>query len=1325
MNIIVRIINFFQRIFSFNRETTLFEGGFSSLAGQYQWANRFGVFSGDSKNIFCSDGEVVIDYCKNVTQGKKHAEAQLKGLVGTDFTYSATITFGRGVDVHLQFRISDEGRYGIRLGNEGITLYCFRRKDIRCDPTDPTIISHCPNWPDDCRKLPLQEGQLPFPDNPEWVELRHDTRNLSAGIKYKLKVKVEGSLFYMFLNEEPIFEQPFEDHSFAVGRFGLYVWGDDSALSTAVFSDIKIIADTRLRSNFALLYSTVGYELNGTKRALLRTLNDLPSGHFYAENTSFVLTRSDGLIMKRGRLNASPGSDNSAMPTSKTFGMQLWEADFSEINTEGLYSLRVEFGTSSETHVFQSEPFEIRSKLITHNNLKPLSILNGEARRAADEDFWRNWIRESGHWSVALDGAFLAHKANAEEGALLRRIFNLNNAVLTMKDFRYVARITIISGCDAQMQFRITPAHRWAVTLQAGESGGCTFGAGPGAIRLHEEGPMVQERNHFRIHATKIFPLTGAEHNPVLRSFEANKPYDIEIEVINDHVTVYVGGYAQLENIYIGDTAAGEAGGFALKAWASTVRFERAQAWEHEAEIYFQSPDGLRIPRFEGQSAWDVAMKYHMDPALKKDKDAKLAEIDNKCQPRFSQWTGFHDCNNYIGEATSHGAFLDSLMAIWQRRAHTFTQIEREELRKIILTNVLYLETLFQQGNAKGEFAHSEIGRGGIYTNLGPYQNEAALYGMSAFADQGVFVDHTLARLAYDRSVKAVELRWPGGEINYPELQSVVFTRLARTAAREGFSPNHKCGKTYWELAFEAVDAVFVKFEKPLGIADEPRDSGRIIPWFEGIYEALQSYPDTAEHPGRDRTSIYIKRKISGYTERLNKIAETLLLHLTAEHPCRDNSDVFKRCTENGFHVLPQASGGIAGLNLPRANWENTVRVPWVNRSAELPFVHFYEANAFSVAASDTIFLGKMTGLKNLERIASGNFYWTLGLNPGIPTSKVIERTRASTPWRATSFIYNSPTSFARTMEGNRMNASSAKGWIADWEGWRNPQNPRQIIAASPHRECWWIDPQNRSVSPPGRSFQTIVNGHVIWDEQWDYWNNGRAGWLSGETFLRNDATFLKAAMLYEDWLSPEQSPSNPYETSRLHFFDTIHLDRKHTGWGFDDPDRSAFAFASRAAHEFCVGKGFKSGRFTGHIIGERIGLWAIPANATFFDATDPEIQATGWGFGDINQTHWAQIARAATAFSTRKGFAAGFFTGHQLNGKRGIICLDNSMVSWFDANMQDISGSGEAFNDINEVPWAKAARAASNICLNKGFFGGFFTGHQVAGKIGVVGFIK
>jgi hypothetical protein len=69
----------------------------------------------------------------------------------------------------------------------------------------------------------------------------------------------------------------------------------------------------------------------------------------------------------------------------------------------------------------------------------------------------------------------------------------------------------------------------------------------------------------------------------------------------------------------------------------------------------------------------------------------------------------------------------------------------------------------------------------------------------------------------------------------------------------------------------------------------------------------------------------------------------------------------------------------------------------------------------------------------------------------------------------------------------------------------------------------------------------------------------------------------------------------------------------------------------------------------------------------------------------------------------------------------RGVICLAGDVAHWFDSTDQDLYNSGEGFADINAVSWAKAARAATNICLGRGYSGGFFTGHQLNGLRGVV----
>src|SRR5205085_2830771 len=99
--------------------------------------------------------------------------------------------------------------------------------------------------------------------------------------------------------------------------------------------------------------------------------------------------------------------------------------------------------------------------------------------------------------------------------------------------------------------------------------------------------------------------------------------------------------------------------------------------------------------------------------------------------------------------------------------------------------------------------------------------------------------------------------------------------------------------------------------------------------------------------------------------------------------------------------------------------------------------------------------------------------------NPGIPATNVVGG-GGNTPWQAASFIRNLGGPFARGFSGYRTIATSSKGWQSSWE------SPRD----SADREAWWIDPANNG-------FMTTVNGHVLWDGQWDNWNSGKQGWAS------------------------------------------------------------------------------------------------------------------------------------------------------------------------------------------------------------------------------------
>src|SRR5215203_2019608 len=196
--------------------STLFAGGFTDSQGTPQWSQRIPCFDGNQDTI-CAVGGAVIDPNHPKI---KHAEAQRIGVLGTDFTYSAQVTVQSKVEAHLQFRISDQGRYGIRLRTDSLTFYCFRRKDRPCSKIKPSIVAHCPDW-----KLPSDHPE--YLDKPQFLEIRSDQRlALASGSQHTLEVRANGPFFDVLLDGRPMLGRPVEDDSFAVGRLGIYVWGE-------------------------------------------------------------------------------------------------------------------------------------------------------------------------------------------------------------------------------------------------------------------------------------------------------------------------------------------------------------------------------------------------------------------------------------------------------------------------------------------------------------------------------------------------------------------------------------------------------------------------------------------------------------------------------------------------------------------------------------------------------------------------------------------------------------------------------------------------------------------------------------------------------------------------------------------------------------------------------------------------------------------------------------------------------------------------------------------------------------------------------------------
>jgi hypothetical protein len=119
--------------------------------------------------------------------GFVHAEAHHARVLGADFTYSASVMADwtqPGLSADLQFRISDEGRYGVRPKEGTIAFYRFMLGRLECD-ADPAVIAPCGLWP---------RESSPAADLP--VEFILGSASFDKGLRtIRVTITAEGSRF--------------------------------------------------------------------------------------------------------------------------------------------------------------------------------------------------------------------------------------------------------------------------------------------------------------------------------------------------------------------------------------------------------------------------------------------------------------------------------------------------------------------------------------------------------------------------------------------------------------------------------------------------------------------------------------------------------------------------------------------------------------------------------------------------------------------------------------------------------------------------------------------------------------------------------------------------------------------------------------------------------------------------------------------------------------------------------------------------------------------------------------------------------------------------
>lgn len=164
---------------------------------------------------------------------------------------------------------------------------------------------------------------------------------------------------------------------------------------------------TDRESEFVLLYSTLGYELNSTKRALIRTIDHIDPEIVDTKKSTWNLRDENNRIKMTSSINY----------LGITYGLQLWEINFSNLQDSGFYKITVKLKNKKGVLIdsLSSLVFEIRSQLYTSRTLIPISIYNAEAREFPVQQGGGYYDCNSDIGEIASHGIFLVGLVNAYE----------------------------------------------------------------------------------------------------------------------------------------------------------------------------------------------------------------------------------------------------------------------------------------------------------------------------------------------------------------------------------------------------------------------------------------------------------------------------------------------------------------------------------------------------------------------------------------------------------------------------------------------------------------------------------------------------------------------------------------------------------------------------------------------------------------------------------------------------------------------------------------------------------------------------------------------
>lgn len=385
---------------------------------------------------------------------------------------------------------------------------------------------------------------------------------------------------------------------------------------------------------------------------------------------------------------------------------------------------------------------------------------------------------------------------------------------------------------------------------------------------------------------------------------------------------------------------------------------------------------------------------------------------------------GYYDCNwSTMGEGYSHGVFLNGLS---QTFAYLETDLKDSDKKRYIAASNIAFDYLISLIKINGVIDHQNPARPYYQgTKFGIMNSQEGLYGLAAYMDIFKGKDERANEDNYKKIMQVLgfvessgPFGWQAGYDTYDEYLIPIYLHLYK------YSGDVK-------LKDEAIGVLNEQLKK-FDLRTMWRSGFRAIPMFEGLRMCVEMFPD---HPD-----------YSSWISRAKEIKDEFFY------------DIINR---NAFQLITTSTASLAMME-----WDDMGRVPMGD-----PLNGGINAQAASAYSMDACILGKITGDRNMEKIATGQLNWILGIHPGLPKWAVVN-----------------PVSNRNRESGALITGLPVRSVSVSYNVWK-PANDRIL---------------------------SIVNGFSMYGQPFRYDNI----WQNSENFIKWDGSFAYAICVYEDYLS-------------------------------------------------------------------------------------------------------------------------------------------------------------------------------------------------------------